>query len=169
MRRRRAQPGDKLRHQHGSGIFGTGQGKAPVGSFRDELARGESQLKLEEALAQARRDLGSPLGRLHAVRAAHEQFVLQHVAQPVQCVTDRRLGQTELRTGPRCAALHDQRLEDLQQVEIEALEIQRLHCRCHPAARRAGGGQAPASCMARRQACIAARSPARRASRRLAD
>ena len=126
MRRLVPQPRDQRRDDDGPGIFGAGDREPAVGPFGNELARRQRELQLQQALPQAGGDLGGALGRLHAVRPAHEQFVLQHIAQPVQRMADRRLRQPQPRAGAGRAALLHQRLENAQQVQVEIVESHRL-------------------------------------------
>ncbi len=70
-----------------------------------------------------RRDLAGMRGRLHAGRGAHEQIVGEQAAQPRQRMAHRRLRQAYPGGGAGHGALADQRVEGLQQIEVDATNI----------------------------------------------
>ena len=125
--RQSSDPGNKTRHQHGADILAAGDRETPLRPFGHEFGRPQRQLKLQQPLAEPRRDFGGPRRRPHAVRHPHEQFIVEHIAQPVQRMADRRLAQPEPLSGARDAAFLDQRVEDPQQVQIECVEMQIIH------------------------------------------
>ncbi len=86
-----------------------------------------AQLEVKQALAQPRRHLGRARGRLHPIGAADEQLVFEHIAQPVQRMADRRLGQAEPVAGAGNAAFLDEGVENPQQIEIERVKMNYVH------------------------------------------
>ena len=66
------------------------------------------------------RELDCAGGRPHALRAAHEQLVLQALAQPREGIAERRLGEADAARRARHVALGHQRVEDDEQVEVDA-------------------------------------------------
>ncbi|MCY1437228.1 hypothetical protein D9M71_533820 [compost metagenome] len=72
-------------------------------------------------------DLLRPRGRLHLPSAAHEQRVVEQAAQARQRGADRRLAEEQLFRRAGHAAFVHQRLEDDQQVEIDAAQVIAVH------------------------------------------
>ena len=116
IRRLSPQAGDEARHQHRADILAAGDREAPLRPLGHELDRSQRELELQQPLPQARRNFGGARRRPHAVCYAHEQFIAEHVAQPVQRVADRRLAEPEPLSGAGNAALLDQCVEDAQKV-----------------------------------------------------
>jgi hypothetical protein len=58
-----------------------------------------------------------------AASPAHQQFVAEQLTQTLQRIADRRLRTAELFAGARHAALGQQGVKHLQQVEIEGVEV----------------------------------------------
>ena len=83
----------------------------------------ERRLDLLDRRRDQRRDLAGPRGRLHAVRGAHEQIVGEQPAQARQRVAHRRLRQADATGGTGYGALAVERVEGLQQVEVDRTNI----------------------------------------------
>jgi hypothetical protein len=80
-----------------------------------------------QAVAQARSDLGGARRRLHALRPAHEQLILEQIAQSRERVADRRRRDVQPRGGARDAALFDQRVKNPEQIEVKQPELHFAH------------------------------------------
>ncbi len=117
----------KARHQHRPDIFAAHDREPPLGPLRNKFGGAERQLEPLQALAQMRRDRHRARCRLHARRTADKQIVFERIAQPVQRVADRRLAEAEPCPGAGHAALFDQRVENPQQVQVEAIRMNRIH------------------------------------------
>jgi len=98
-------------HPHGEGPLAGGGVKVAA-----LLQRAADQTQgLAHRFAQLLR-----IGRgLHAARRAHEELVAQQLAQPRQRIAHRGLRDAQLERHPRDAAVFQQVVEDLQQVQIQ--------------------------------------------------
>ena len=123
------QPGDERGNKDRADIFATDHGEAPRGFLWDKIGGCQRQLKLQQTLAQSRRNFGSAPGRLHPFRTANKQIVIEHVAQSAQRMADRRLGQAQPLTSPRDAAFFDQGIEYAKQIKIERPKMDIVHLR----------------------------------------
>jgi hypothetical protein len=72
-----------------------------------------------ERTPEGQGDFLSTRGRDHAFRAANEQIVSQHPAQPNQGVTYRRLAEAKTLAGTRDISLLHHRVEHDEQIEIQ--------------------------------------------------
>ena len=68
-------------------------------------------------------ELFGPRRRDHPFGTADKQLVLQHVAQPGQCVTHRRLAETKAFAGSRDATVLHDRVKRDQQIEIDRSQL----------------------------------------------
>ncbi|MNL09897.1 hypothetical protein D3C87_1306760 [compost metagenome] len=71
-----------------------------------------------QSLGDDRRDFFGELRGFDAVALTDEQRILERVAQPVQPVRQRRLGDAQARGGPGNAALLHERHENRQEIEV---------------------------------------------------
>ena len=118
------------RHHLRGKEVGAQQREDALGARRIECrVAGDGLFDLGERVADALRQRFGARGGDHVVAAAHEQLVPERVAQPIEGVADRRLAQPDHVAGPRHAALLHQRVEGLEQVEIEGGEIHVAHSR----------------------------------------
>ena len=78
-----------------------------------------------EAPAHLGPDLGGAGRRRHALGAAHEQIVFEHIAQSTERVADSRLGDAQPVPGTGGAALLHHGVEHAEQVEVERGEVHR--------------------------------------------
>jgi len=74
-------------------------------------------------------DLVGPCGRLHAAAGAHEQRVVEQVAQARQGRADGRLAEEQFFRGAGHTALMHQRFKHDQQVEVYTTQVVSIH-RC---------------------------------------
>ena len=74
--RESSDPGYKARHQHRADIFAAGDRETPLCLLGHEFGRPQRKLDLQQSLAEPRGDFGGPRSRPHAVRHAHEKFVV---------------------------------------------------------------------------------------------
>jgi hypothetical protein len=86
------------------------------GRLLDEQALG----LVEDALGGLEQAL-AVLGRHHAARAAHQQRIAGQLAQFAQRGRDRRLRLVQLEGHARHVLLHQQQVEDADQVQVEVL------------------------------------------------
>jgi hypothetical protein len=86
-------------------------------------------LQEQEAAPQLGPDLGGAWRRLHAVRPAKKQFILQGVPEAVEGVADGGLGQAQPFSGAGDASFLGEGVEHAQQIEIEALKMNFPHFR----------------------------------------
>ena len=68
-------------------------------------------------------ELAGARRRLHAAGGANEEIILEEVAQAVEGVAHRRLGDADARRGKLHPPLGKQRVERLEQVEVDRSNI----------------------------------------------
>ncbi len=119
--------GNQRRGHRDGRVIVHGNRKAPVCLLRDKVLRFEGKLHLAQRMAQRRGQLLGPRRRHHALRGPDKELVLQHVAQPVERMTHRRLAEADFLPGPGDVTLLHHRIEDDQQVEIEGTPIHLSH------------------------------------------
>ena len=107
--------------RHAGGEYRCAPGRVETGT--------ESQRRLDmlDRRGDQRRDLVSPRGRLHARRSAHEQLVGEKPSEARQRMTHCGLREADSRCGPGHRALGHQRIERLQQVEVDRANIHRAN------------------------------------------
>ena len=115
------------RYQHGTRRICHCQHEGGVGCRRVEIARRERLLQLRERGAHRRPERLRARRGLHALAAAHQQFVAQRIAQPAQGVAHGRLGERQRLGGACQVAFRHHGVEHAQQVQVEGSEIEGLH------------------------------------------
>ena len=125
-RRHRAQMDAQLRQQQHAHVVGQAQVEiAPRRGRIEALADLDGAFDLAEGLAEAARQAhGLGRGR-HAFGRAQQQRVVELGAQPAQRMADGRGGDAQPRGGLAHAAFFHQGLEDHQQVEVDAAQVDR--------------------------------------------
>ena len=123
-RRLAAQLGQHRRDAAGFADLGGAEAEHPLGLQRLELVAAvhEAVGRVEQRLDLRRQRLGARGGH-HARAAAHEQVILEQLAQPAQAHADRRCAEVQALRRARHAALLRDRMEDDQQVEVDLAEI----------------------------------------------
>ncbi len=94
-----------------------------VGCCGVERDRFQRKLHLAQGVAQRRCQHLSPRRRHHSVGRPDEQFVLEHVAKPVQRMAHRRLAEPDAASRARYAALLHHSVEHDEQIQIESTPI----------------------------------------------
>ena len=118
LRRRVGQTAGQRRGENRTGVGAGHHREPPLAGRRVEVGGRERGLQLVEGGVHLRPHFHRARRRLHAGGPAHEQFVVQHVAQAVQRMAHCRLGESKPRARSRDAAFLEQDVEHAQQVEV---------------------------------------------------
>lgn len=121
-----AQRGEEGHHHGAQGIVGGGQAQGQLGAAWVEVCRLQQLLDIAEQLLDRRGQLQRTGSGQHAALGADEQRVAEAIAQAHEHAADRRLGQRQALGGAGHAALVEQGVQGLEEVEVEVSDI-RLH------------------------------------------
>ncbi len=87
---------------------------------RIEDRRRDGRRNLTQSAANEFAKLNCAGGGDHRALAALEQRIIEHISEPLQRLAERRLAKPYSMPGARDVALHEQRIECHQKIEIEA-------------------------------------------------
>ena len=124
VRRGLLQPRQQRRHHRDAQAVGRRQPEGAAGLGRVELRHaGDAGFDQRDRLAQRLAHRFGARRQDEAVRSAHQELVAGQVAQPLQCVADRRLRAAEPFPRAGDVALGDQCVEHLEEIEVEAAQV----------------------------------------------
>ena len=112
---RQQQAGENIRHPDREGAFRPARVEAGVARHH--------ALDLAQHLAQRLRQFGGAWRRLHAARRPHQQFVLEHRAQPVERVAHRRLTEADAVRRLGDVTLGQQCVQRDEQIEVDGSKV----------------------------------------------
>jgi hypothetical protein len=118
---------EQRRHDEVLGVVAQADAEGVLRRRGIEPGLRERALQRRETLAQGLAHRLGPGGGHEAARRAHEQRVLEHVAQAGQRVARGRLAEAHPPRGARDGALVQQRLEHDGEVEVQLTEMHRVH------------------------------------------
>lgn len=126
-RRQPREPRHQSRHDQQRQVVVRGKGVAARGSGRIEGRRRNDGAGGFQQAADGAGQLLAPGREFQPVLAARHQAVVEHGPQPAQGAAGGGLAQPETQAGARDAALLCQRVEELQQVQVDGIQIHFMH------------------------------------------